>query len=222
VSPVRGDAWSPVAMAPCAVERPAAERVEATAVCNVSEARASVVKRSAERRGRDGAEFPHGEGQVLPPAAGPRRSMRSSAGLGGSVRHRPPPTRRRARCHRDLPRRDGDARDRSRRQPVPERIHQARSPSARSRSFRPAEIEGPLNSASELGDLSGIERATDPFYDEIAKRSPRSANSAMTRPSTRGRWSVARCIDARCVCCPSRSCNTSARPGHRLVARRNR
>src|SRR6266536_2590379 len=44
-------------MPPCVVERPGAKRgVSDRAVCNVSEARASVVKRSRLRAGREGAE----------------------------------------------------------------------------------------------------------------------------------------------------------------------
>src|SRR3954454_22148485 len=44
-------------MPPCVVERPGAKRGGSDrAVCNVSEARGSVVKRPVERRGREGAE----------------------------------------------------------------------------------------------------------------------------------------------------------------------
>src|SRR6266496_5944635 len=44
-------------MPPCVVERPGAKRgVSDRAVCNVSEARASVVKRTRLRAGREGAE----------------------------------------------------------------------------------------------------------------------------------------------------------------------
>src|SRR4051794_41566792 len=44
-------------MPPCVVERPGAKRGGSDrAVCNVSEARVSVVKRPVERRGREGGE----------------------------------------------------------------------------------------------------------------------------------------------------------------------